>query len=568
MKRTAIISAVLASLITGMLTLCSCQPDVDPTPQDKEVCEVCGKTECECGEEPEPEPKPEPEPVGPTLVTFKGLLEEMVSDDEMTRFPSEEYTQHQASSYDRRSVTPDDPENWFRNDDGWGYERFENKENRLEKVIFEEDNPGVITRIWLTSFGSTNTVIRFYFDGAFSPQWTVSSFDLQQFTGDTGVKLGDGLVQPGNNWIRGSVLYLPIPYSTSCKITIEELTDDPYSTSRYYHINYRRYRKDARVETFSKNLLVANKSKIKSVNEALLNPAPRVNSTYENAMKLSSGEQKGFELPSGTRAISQLKVSLTSDAHNTALLLDSIIVKATFDSNKTVELPLSELAGVGIGGYYQKSMRYTSDGKGSMAVRWMMPYQSEAKIEYCNISSQEINVASSVSLADYSWDARSLYFHARHKEEKGVTVKFWYDYANGYEWNFTRISGGRGVYVGDIYTICSPNSDWNGEGDEKIWVDGEEFPSHYGTGVEDYFSFCGYFRFNAPQSGEPRLDEPKFKGNNTHYRCRFLDKIPFSQSLYFDLEMQGMECLCDLANTVFWYGDAQTVAEDMPTIGY
>ncbi|MBR2400745.1 MAG: DUF2961 domain-containing protein [Tidjanibacter sp.] len=564
MKRTTIISAVLASLIIGMLTLCSCQPDVDPTPQDKEVCEVCGKTECECGEKPEPKP----EPVGPTLVTFKGLLEEMVSDDEMTRFPSEEYTQHQASSYDRRSVTPDDPENWFRNDDGWGYERFENKENRLEKVIFEEDNPGVITRIWLTSFGSTNTVIRFYFDGAFSPQWTVSSFDLQQFTGDTGVKLGDGLVQPGNNWIRGSVLYLPIPYSTSCKITIEELTDDPYSTSRYYHINYRRYRKDARVETFSKNLLVANKSKIKSVNEALLNPAPRVNSTYENAMKLSSGEQKGFELPSGTRAISQLKVSLTSDAHNTALLLDSIIVKATFDSNKTVELPLSELAGVGIGGYYQKSMRYTSDGKGSMSVRWMMPYQSEAKIEYCNISSQEINVASSVSLADYSWDARSLYFHARHKEEKGVTVKFWYDYANGYEWNFTRISGGRGVYVGDIYTICSPNSDWNGEGDEKIWVDGEEFPSHYGTGVEDYFSFCGYFRFNAPQSGEPRLDEPKFKGNNTHYRCRFLDKIPFSQSLYFDLEMQGMECLCDLANTVFWYGDAQTVAEDMPTIGY
>lgn len=564
MKRTTIISAVLASLIIGMLTLCSCQPDVDPTPQDKEVCEVCGKTECECGEEP----KPKPEPVGPTLVTFKGLLEEMVSDDEMTRFPSEEYTQHQASSYDRRSVTPDDPENWFRNDDGWGYERFENKENRLEKVIFEEDNPGVITRIWLTSFGSTNTVIRFYFDGAFSPQWTVSSFDLQQFTGDTGVKLGDGLVQPGNNWIRGSVLYLPIPYSTSCKITIEELTDDPYSTSRYYHINYRRYRKDARVETFSKNLLIANKSKIKSVNEALLNPAPRVNSTYENAMKLSSGEQKGFELPSGTRAISQLKVSLTSDAHNTALLLDSIIVKATFDSNKTVELPLSELAGVGIGGYYQKSMRYTSDGKGSMSVRWMMPYQSEAKIEYCNISSQEINVASSVSLADYSWDARSLYFHARHKEEKGVTVKFWYDYANGYEWNFTRISGGRGVYVGDIYTICSPNSDWNGEGDEKIWVDGEEFPSHYGTGVEDYFSFCGYFRFNAPQSGEPRLDEPKFKGNNTHYRCRFLDKIPFSQSLCFDLEMQGMECLCDLANTVFWYGDAQTVAEDMPTIGY
>ena len=561
---------MLVPLLSGVLTLCSCNPDIDPTPTPTpEVCEECGKADCECGNTTEPEtPTPTPEPSGPVEVTFRGLLEEMINDDELTRFPSEEYTQRQASSYDRRSVTPNDPSTWFANDDGWGYERFENRDNRLEKVIFDEQNPGVITRIWLTSFGSTNTVIRFYFNGSIVPQWTVNSFDLQQFAGNTGVKLGEGLVQPGNNWIRGSVLYLPIPYTSSCKITIEELTDDPNSTSRYYHINYRRYRSDAKVETFSKDLLIANKSRIKTVNDALLNPAPKVDNTFESATRLPSGEQYSFELPSGSRAISEMNVSLQSEAHNTALLLDSIMVKISFDSHALVELPLSELAGVGIGGYYQKSTRYTSNGKGAMAVRWLMPYQSEAKVEYKNISSTDVNIATSISLRNYSWDSRSLYFHARHKEDKDVTVKMWYDYANGYEWDFTRISGGRGVFIGDIYTICSPNSDWNGEGDEKIWVDGEDFPSHYGTGLEDYYSFCGYFRFNAPQSGEPRLDEPKFKGNNTHYRCRFLDKIPFRQSLQFDLEMQGMECLCDLANTVFWYGDAQTQAEDMPVSSF
>ncbi len=38
---------------------------------------------------------------------------------------------------------------------------------------------------------------------------------------------------------------------------------------------------------------------------------------------------------------------------------------------------------------------------------------------------------------------------------------------------------------------------WWGEGDEKFFVDGEMFPSWFGTGSEDYFGFSwgtpGYF---------------------------------------------------------------------------
>ena len=35
-----------------------------------------------------------------------------------------------------------------------------------------------------------------------------------------------------------------------------------------------------------------------------------------------------------------------------------------------------------------------------------------------------------------------------------------------------------------------PGAAWWGEGDEKIYVDGEAFPSLFGTGTEDYFGYA------------------------------------------------------------------------------
>jgi hypothetical protein len=35
----------------------------------------------------------------------------------------------------------------------------------------------------------------------------------------------------------------------------------------------------------------------------------------------------------------------------------------------------------------------------------------------------------------------------------------------------------------------NPVTIWWGEGDEKIWVDGEAFPSIFGTGTEDYYAY-------------------------------------------------------------------------------
>ena len=136
------------------------------------------------------------------------------------------------------------------------------------------------------------------------------------------------------------------------------------------------------------------------------------------------------------------------------------------------------------------------------------------------------------------------------------------NYQSCIDWKFAHISGGRGILAGDVYTINNPFTEWPGEGDEKIWVDDESFPSHFGTGVEDYYSFCGYFRFHTPFSGEPRLDASNFKGYNVHYRTRNLDAVPFDSRLRFDLEMLGWaQGDVSVRGTVFWYGDAGTNAE-------
>ena len=49
---------------------------------------------------------------------------------------------------------------------------------------------------------------------------------------------------------------------------------------------------------------------------------------------------------------------------------------------------------------------------------------------------------------------------------------------------------GRGRFCGVMLHVWNPRGGWWGEGDEKFFVDGEKFPSTFGTGSEDYFGYA------------------------------------------------------------------------------
>ncbi len=84
----------------------------------------------------------------------------------------------------------------------------------------------------------------------------------------------------------------------------------------------------------------------------------------------------------------------------------------------------------------------------------------------------------------------------------------------------------------------NPVSAWWGEGDEKIYVDGEPFPSWFGTGSEDYYGYAWSDPkpFQHAYHNQTRCDGPGNRGRTSVNRFHILDAIPFTKSFRFDME--------------------------------
>ena len=498
-------------------------------------------------------------------ITFESLLDEISSMEETVKYPEYDYTTHLASSYDRASVAPNTPE-WFSNNDGFGYVRKEVNGGRQEVVMMDHQGPGVITRIWLTSLTDGEATVRFYFDGNTEPDWTVDSYYLKDFDKsleDQGVRpLGQGFVNPiYPEWRRGSNLYLPIPYGKGCKITYEERSTQP-NPNRYFHINYRAYPAGTQIETFSANVFNAARAKVTEVNARLSDPKVNVSGRLLKASgTLSQDDALNIALTEGANAVSELRIEVSSYGSDYAEVMDNLIFSATFDGRQTACLSLADLATAGPGAPAVSNYFIECDGRGSLLVRFLMPYAESGSISVRNMCDKTADVEMSARVGAFPRDSRTLYFHAAAKELPNARLPYCLDYSTCYEWNFATILGGRGVLRADMYSMNNSTNDWPGEGDEKIYVDDETFPSHFGTGTEDYYGFCIDRPYQYPFVGESRLDNANFHGVDTYQRVRLLDAIHFDHKLKFDFEVGGWQVgTVDLRNAVIWYGDLETYA--------
>jgi hypothetical protein len=250
----------------------------------------------------------------------------------------------------------------------------------------------------------------------------------------------------------------------------------------------------------------------------------------------------------------------------------SVILKMEFDGQQTVWCPVGDFFGTGIGLHPFQGWYRTVSEDGTMSCRWVMPYQKTGKVTVLNLGDKPVDVQLNAAVDDWKWDKNSMYFNAAWRGQYPVATRPFSD------WNYVTLKG-RGVYVGDALTIMNPVDDWWGEGDEKIWVDGEDFPSIFGTGTEDYYGYSwGYNDFyEHPFHAQPRvnvfnklkrktsLEEDSKKGYSTETRTRSLDGIPFESSLQLDMEVWAGED-CDMAYGVgvYWYGDATTTSNRLP----
>ncbi|HEX9007140.1 MAG TPA: glycoside hydrolase family 172 protein, partial [Bacteroidota bacterium] len=115
---------------------------------------------------------------------------------------------------------------------------------------------------------------------------------------------------------------------------------------------------------------------------------------------------------------------------------------------------------------------------------------------------------------------------------------------------------GEGHLVGVNLSMQSYDKDLQFlEGDEMVYVDGEQRPSMRGTGTEDYFNSGWYFNqgeFAAPYHGLILKDDSL--GRIAAYRFHVLDVIPFKKSIRALIEHgDNNQEIADYSSTAYWY---------------
>ena len=481
-------------------------------------------------------------------VTFASLLDEMLDRDAAASFPVPAYTCSQASSYDRASTSSEEPETWMANNDRSFFIRSEENDGREEWVMMDAEGPGCIVRWWITS-GNPAGNFRIYLDGAAEP---VINEPAKSLLG------GDALGGPPLTEVRarGYNLYVPIPYATRCKVTYDRPN---FHESRnnddllYYQINYRTYDPGTQVESFSQQAFDAARQKIASLQDRLLVTQHTLPPDLEHLKPLESSIQPGGHISDSVKgdgggAIHKLRVRLAAEDLEAATR--STVLSLTFDGQQTVWCPVGDFFGSGVGVNPFTGWWRQVDEDGWMTCYWVMPYKESCEIKLENLGQQPVDATIQASCGEWTWDERSMYFHTNWRQQYPI------DTAEKHDWNYVEIQG-RGVYMGDTLCVNNPVRAWWGEGDEKIYVDGEAFPSHFGTGTEDYYGYawCTPEFFDAPFHAQPLAQGPGNQGHVTNTRVRLLDGIPFTQSLKFDMEVWHWRATqVAYAATTHWYG--------------
>jgi len=165
---------------------------------------------------------------------------------------------------------------------------------------------------------------------------------------------------------------------------------------------------------------------------------------------------------------------------------------------------------------------------------WHMPFRQSARVEVINQSEKPI----SLLYYNIDWIKKdgisedTPYFYAQYRQE--------YPARKGQDYVILETEG-KGHYVGTVLSVRTRSPSWFGEGDEKIYIDGEEKASIWGTGTEDYFlSAWGLKTTGTPYFGVPYFDQWGIVGGHTSaYRWHIADPLVFNAGIKVTFEHYG-----------------------------
>ena len=435
-----------------------------------------------------------------------------------------------------------------------------------EAVMAAMNGPGCIVRIWSAN---PQGKIRFYFDGAKTPQY---EFDFDQMFRGTIPPFKTPIVYKQGGVQSGSDSYLPMPYAKSCKVTADR------NWGQYYHVWARTFPRDWKVPTFHLPLSASEQAAVDEVCHAWercgerpmpvgrglvprrddgrgTSPRPTEARTIRRHITLEPGKPYNLRDLPGPGVIQALKIRVDSKER---YAWRKVWCEMRWDDEveANVAAPLDGLFGTGFQvNEYRSLPAGVVNGEGYLYLP--MPFRQNAAMTLINEGSKPMAADIAVTLVRVpSLPANAAYFYAKWRREERATT---------FDYPFLETRG-KGRVVGVSLNIDSPASGWWGEGDEKMWVDGRNWDEIIGTGSEDYFGDAwGLHYYQQPFFGTSYL-----QGTRTcAYRWHIVDNVPFSKSMKFTIENYP-PFRPDYTSTCFWYAlpgqqDSFTAASEYAT---
>ena len=479
------------------------------------------------------------------VLTYVDLVKRLTDLEHLATLPQPGEKTAQWSSYDRASKYDEQTGKyvrWDANGDGNGIIRKE--DGKL--VLAEMDGPGCIWRIW--SATPKQGHLRIYLDGASEP-----AVDLP-FTGYFDCKNAPftrpALVHTtaANGWNN----YTPIPYQKSCKIIADE------DWGQYYHFVYTTFPRGTQTPTFKRELSPEENAALDAANKMLNDCGPREfpnghASTSGDGLLGGNGGQTSDKMD-GPGAITMIRVKLDSPpppADRDALREITIQIRWDDEKSSAVWSPLGDFFGTAPGTNFYRSLPCGMTEDGWFYANWFMPFAKSAQVKFVNDGKQDRQFKYEIYREEIKGDlARYARFHAKWHRDAFLPVEI----ERAIDWPLLKTSG-RGRFVGVMLHVWNPRGGWWGEGDEKFFVDGEKFPSTFGTGSEDYFGYAwssGKVFHHALHN--QTHNDGNSKGHISVNRWQIADQIPFEKKFegciekYFPNERPTL-----YASTVFWY---------------
>jgi hypothetical protein len=261
--------------------------------------------------------------------------------------------------------------------------------------------------------------------------------------------------------------------------------------------------------------------------------------------------------------------------------LRKMVLRIWFDdmAEPCVDAPLGDFFGLGHAQVYAYASQPLAVGThAGLNCYWLMPFATKARLAIANEGAQDC-----VALY-YQIDYRKLekplsddlHFFAAYRQAFPCEVKKPYV--------ILETASGPGHFVGCNLSIEQQDDSWWGEGDVRMYVDGQKEPSIAGTGSEDDFggAWCYTHEFSYPQFGAPLRGRfnaqgvlerctPDLRGKDLNqwrwpeawkpgdlwnvYRYHVADPVPFRKSILVNIEhgWQGNERRDWYSSVGYWY---------------